>query len=252
MANIEHGTLGYAEAHVPHFAEYANATAREGATGLTSADDYKIALQTDDHSHWVLTDYSGPTWVGLGTPPADSVTGAKIADDAVDSEHYTDASIDEAHLASGVGIPSGTIMLFGQNSAPTGWTRKADWQDNAMLCYAASGNIGNGGAVNPQSTHTHTGPDHTHDEGTLQFKVAYAHTASGYRQLTMYQADGTARVPIKNTKTAGGGADTATVQITGEYYYTKDGTGDTGSGGTGATGANSAPHYQEVIAATKD
>jgi len=31
---------------------------------------------------------------------ADAVTGAKIADDAIDSEHYTDGSIDHAHLAA--------------------------------------------------------------------------------------------------------------------------------------------------------
>jgi hypothetical protein len=31
---------------------------------------------------------------------ADAVTGAKIADDALDSEHYTDGSIDTAHLAA--------------------------------------------------------------------------------------------------------------------------------------------------------
>ena len=30
---------------------------------------------------------------------ADAITGAKIADDAIDSEHYTDGSIDNAHLA---------------------------------------------------------------------------------------------------------------------------------------------------------
>ena len=30
---------------------------------------------------------------------ADAVTGAKIADDAIDSEHYTDASIDLAHMS---------------------------------------------------------------------------------------------------------------------------------------------------------
>ena len=31
---------------------------------------------------------------------ADAITGAKIADDAIDSEHYTDGSIDAAHLAA--------------------------------------------------------------------------------------------------------------------------------------------------------
>ena len=38
---------------------------------------------------------------GVTTTPAnDSVTGAKIADDAIDSEHYVDGSIDTAHLAA--------------------------------------------------------------------------------------------------------------------------------------------------------
>ena len=32
---------------------------------------------------------------------ADAVTGAKIADDAIDSEHYTDASVDLAHVSVG-------------------------------------------------------------------------------------------------------------------------------------------------------
>jgi len=35
-----------------------------------------------------------------GDLAADLVTGAKIADDAVDSEHYTDGSIDAAHLSA--------------------------------------------------------------------------------------------------------------------------------------------------------
>ena len=38
--------------------------------------------------------------VATGMIAADAITGAKIADDALDSEHYTDGSVDEAHLAS--------------------------------------------------------------------------------------------------------------------------------------------------------
>jgi len=37
--------------------------------------------------------------VGAGDLAADAVTGAKIADDVVDSEHYAAASIDNEHLA---------------------------------------------------------------------------------------------------------------------------------------------------------
>jgi len=36
----------------------------------------------------------------LGTPSDDTVTGAKIVDNAINSEHYTDASIDLAHLSA--------------------------------------------------------------------------------------------------------------------------------------------------------
>jgi hypothetical protein len=38
--------------------------------------------------------------IETGELAADAVTGAKIADDAIDSEHYTDGSIDTAHLAN--------------------------------------------------------------------------------------------------------------------------------------------------------
>jgi len=126
-----------------------------------------------------------------------------------------------AHL-----IVTGTIMLFGQNAAPTGWTRKADWQDNAMICYASAGNIGSGGSVNPQSTHTHTGPSHQH--------TGPSHTHS---------------IPTEGGYDIGGtGSGTGLTSGTSGAA----GTGATGAGGTGATGASSAPHYQEVIAATKD
>jgi len=37
--------------------------------------------------------------VASGMIAADAITGAKIADDAINSEHYTDASIDTAHIA---------------------------------------------------------------------------------------------------------------------------------------------------------
>ena len=39
------------------------------------------------------------TAIASGYIAADAITGAKIADDAIDSEHYTDGSIDNAHLA---------------------------------------------------------------------------------------------------------------------------------------------------------
>ena len=90
---------------------------------LTMGEDTKIIFEgaTDDAYETTLTvtDPSGsdktitlPNTTGTvvttgdsatittGMLGADAVTGAKLADNALDSEHYTDGSIDAAHLAS--------------------------------------------------------------------------------------------------------------------------------------------------------
>jgi hypothetical protein len=66
------------------------------ASGYIAADAItgaKIADDAVDSEHY--TDGS----IDTAHLAADAVTGAKIADDAIDSEHYTDGSIDNAHLA---------------------------------------------------------------------------------------------------------------------------------------------------------
>ena len=65
-------------------------TAKLAADAVTGA---KIADDAIDSEHY--TDGS----VDLAHLSADSVDGTKIADDAIDSEHYTDGSIDNAHIA---------------------------------------------------------------------------------------------------------------------------------------------------------
>jgi len=171
----------------------------------------------------------------------------------------TSHQLDEALRKAFAPIPSGTIMLFGQTTPPVGWTRKGDWQDNAMLCYAAAGAIGSGGGVDPQATHTHTGPSHTHTgpshthttgDHTLIVAEMPAHVHGildevGQRSYASgadiaYYDDGA-------TSASAGGGGAHNHGATGA-----DGTGATGADGTGATGANGVPHYQEVIAAQKD
>ena len=65
---------------------------------------------------------------------ADSVTSASIADDAIDSEHYTNASIDNAHLADdAVGtdeIADNAVTL----------AKMAGGTDGQIITYDASGN----------------------------------------------------------------------------------------------------------------
>jgi len=66
-------------------------TTQLAADAVTGA---KIADDAIDSEHYV--DGS----IDTAHIAADAVTGAKIADDAIDSEHYVDGSIDTAHLAA--------------------------------------------------------------------------------------------------------------------------------------------------------
>ncbi len=69
-----HDEEGVGSVHVPYNWEYADASARGGATGLVAADNGKFARQLDDNSIWLLTDYTGPAWVqvGSGAVPGDA------------------------------------------------------------------------------------------------------------------------------------------------------------------------------------
>ena len=56
---------------------------------------------------------------------ADAITGAKIADDALDSEHYTDGSIDLAHIATAAKTECIAIACSDETTALTTGTAKA-------------------------------------------------------------------------------------------------------------------------------
>ena len=92
------------------------ASAYIAADAITGA---KIADDAIDSEHY--TDGS----IDTAHIAADAVTGAKIADDAIDSEHYTDGSIDTAHIgnqqvtaAKMFNLARGSI-LYGNPSAVT-------------------------------------------------------------------------------------------------------------------------------------
>jgi hypothetical protein len=56
--------------HVPHQWEYADASARQAATGFVASDVGKLALQLDDFTFWALSAVT-PTWVALASDPSD-------------------------------------------------------------------------------------------------------------------------------------------------------------------------------------
>lgn len=297
MANIEHKDLGYAEQHVIHFKEYADATAREGATGLTSDDNGKIALQLDNGSYWRLTDYSGPTWANIaqlqvgdvtkshintdvaGTglsggegsalshdPHTGDVTGATeltIGAQKVLTAHLKDANVTLAKLADDAKFASGTVMLFGQSAAPTGWTKKMDWTNYAMLIYT-TGNISGGGSVDPTAVHTHgagsyAGPSHTHTISAHNHQWLNNKAVNEHDQT--YDSEGNAQTLPDGSGTKQAAHRRLLYNVSGDSelgdaYTSNDGDGNTGSSGTGSitgsSGENTQPYYQMVIAATKN
>ena len=72
------------------------------AAGTLSGDTLKATVVTS--SLTTVGTIGTGTWNGTAIASsyiaADAITGAKIADDAIDSEHYTNGSIDNAHLAA--------------------------------------------------------------------------------------------------------------------------------------------------------
>ena len=61
-----HCELTGLDIHVINTWTYANSAAREAATGFVSDDVYKVSVQTDDDSIWILVDHSPITWQQLG------------------------------------------------------------------------------------------------------------------------------------------------------------------------------------------
>lgn len=65
MANVSHKALPMADIHIPYAFSYADATTRGAATGFTSGDVGKLALQASDNTLWLLT-ATTPIWVAVG------------------------------------------------------------------------------------------------------------------------------------------------------------------------------------------
>ena len=87
--------------------------------------------------------------------------------------------------ASSVGFPAGTVMVFYQAAAPTGWTKSIAHNNKALRVVSGVGG-GYGGThalTSPPSTsHTHTGPSHTHSTPSH----SHSHTLSaGAHTLTL-------------------------------------------------------------------
>lgn len=83
-----HSLLTGLDIHRPNRWSYADATAREAATGFTSDDVTTIALQEDDNSLWLLT-ATTPTWQAVGGSGSSAAVVASYEADS-NSQTFTD------------------------------------------------------------------------------------------------------------------------------------------------------------------
>lgn len=178
-----HKNITAAERHAPHSWEYADATARAAATGFVLADLYKLALQVDNDSLWILT-ATTPTWVAVAGAAGDHGALAGLTDD--DHTQYSIANPIAATVtynASGtstITLDGGRTEVFYATAATGGTT----W---AFSSPAASGKVSefvleltNGGSQ------TQTWPTSVDWDGG----TAPTLTAAGVDILTFYTRDG--------------------------------------------------------------
>lgn len=160
---------------------------------------------------------------------------------------------DSTWAAGGTTIPSGTVMVFGQTSAPTGFTKLTD-QDNAAL-RVVSGTASTGGSVNFTTafvSQTPTGSVSINTSGlsagatTLNTAQIPAHThtvvavgsGSNFPGNTCSNTAGFSSV-LTTSSTGGGGSHTHSISGSATGTFT-------------GTAINLAVKYVDVIRATKD
>jgi len=190
-------------------------------------DHYMAVAGTDaDHGEHSKVTFQAP----LGADPAPGTNKGALYTKDVSAKaelHFQDEDGDVVQLTSGGAMlllaESGTVMVFGQASAPTGWTKKTDWQDKAMFTYSGDADgtaLDSGGSAAAQTVHTHT-------YGTIAHTHVISASPAGYER----QGNN--------------------VVLGGQAYGSSPSTESTGTA-TSPTGANTAFYYQELIVCTKD
>jgi hypothetical protein len=165
-----------------------------------------------------------------GTPIGQSTSGLGTF------TNLTAVNLTITGTVTGVGFPSGTVMLFAQTTAPTGWTKSTTHDNKALRVVSGSASSG----------------------GSVAFTTAFASQAVagtvGGTTLT------TAQIP-SHTHTYPNGSTTAGYKVDGNTgpngYFASGSTDATGGGGSHdhsftGTAINLAVSYVDVIIATKD
>jgi len=216
--------------------------------------------------------------------PAANLTGT-VADARIStltSSKLTGAlpAIDGSSLTGVQPFPSGTVMVFYQASAPTGWTKSTSQNNKALRVVSGTGggsggswDLSSGDTSSSTGAHTHTGPSHTHSTPSHSHShslSAGSHTLSTSQmpshnhsigfgdRATGYNSAGKYANPNSSYSSGSAGSSSShSHSLSGSI--SSGGSGTSGSGGTGNTSSNgshthtiSAPKYIDVIVCSKD
>lgn len=211
----------------------------------------------------------------------DSVTQAMIADDSVDAARLQTSNSGSngqfLALSSGTGnltwttvtsedfIPDGSVMVFFQANAPTGWTKVTTQNDKTLRVVSGTGG-GTGGdwamsageTTSSHAGHVHAGAAHSHNHNLS----AGAHTLS-VAEMPSHNHNTNFHNPANNPTNPGGGSRgssaTATSSTGGSGSHSHSLSGSISSGGSGDTSSAgshthtiAAPQYIDVIICSKD
>lgn len=143
----------------------ASSVSYNGSTNLV-ATDVEAALDELDTEKAPL---ASPAFTGTPTSPTPSA-----ADDS--TKIATTAYVDFAVLGASGGFASGTLMLFQQTAAPTGWTKETTHNNKALR--VVSGTVSSGGSVDFDVAFASQSVAGTVNNTTLTISQMPAHTHS--------------------------------------------------------------------------
>lgn len=184
-------------------------------TGTTA--QFNAALSDND-----FATIAGSETLTNKTLTSPTMTGTPVAPTATTGTNTTQlattAFVVDAISNIGVAVPSGTLMLFQQTSAPTGWTKQTTHNNKALR--VVSGTAGSGGTTaftsvfTNQTVSTSISVSGTSGATTLSTTQIPSHThsvtQSGSQTGSLYSEPGYASTPSSSTTggTGGGGSHT--------------------------------------------